>query len=128
MNTQFPQGVPAVPGVSGQCDVDRCYVDYPQKIVSLGLNGYGKTNTDPVVEPQPTTPTYPEPTRTLKEGDSGDDVKWLQDKLSDKGYYIGEISGKFDIITLGAVLAFQKKNGLVVDGLAGAKTRNALKK
>lgn len=125
-----PFGVPPVPGVSGQCDVDRCYIDYPQKIVPLGLNGYGKTNTEPVVEPepQPTTPTYPEPTRTLKEGDSGDDVKWLQDKLSGKGYYIGEISGKFDIITLGAVLAFQKKNGLVVDGLVGKKTIAALKK
>lgn len=125
-----PFGVPQIPGISGQCDVNRCYVDYPSIIKSLGSNGYGKQNTDPVVEPepQPTTPTYTEPTRTLKEGDSGDDVKWLQDKLNDKGYYIGEISGKFDIITLGAVLAFQKKNGLVVDGLVGAKTRNALKK
>ena len=128
-----PFGIPPVPGVSGQCDVDRCYVDYPTMIKSLGLNGYTKQSdqtAEPVVEPEspkPQTPTYTEPTRTLKEGDSGDDVKWLQDKLKAKGFYIGDIDGKFNIITLGAVLAFQKKNNLVIDGLVGAKTRNALK-
>ena len=113
-----------IDGVYGDCDLDYCYVDYPTLIINAGLNGFKK----PQDNVEPTTPTYPEPTRTLKEGDSGEDVKWLQDKLKNKGYYIGEISGKFDVITLGAVLAFQKKSGLVVDGLAGTKTRNALKK
>ena len=122
-----PFGVPAVPGVAGQCDVDRCYVDYPQKIVSLGLNGYG--NTEPAVEPepQPVTPTYPEPTRTLKEGCEGDDVKWLQDKLTKAGYFKDDISGKFELYTFEAVLAFQKKNNLEVDGIVGPATRKALK-
>lgn len=32
----------SVPGVDGECDLDRCYVDYPEKIKSLGLNGYPK--------------------------------------------------------------------------------------
>ena len=115
-----------IDGVYGDCDLDYCYVDYPTLIKNAGLNGFQKQTAEPE-PPKPQTPTYTEPTRTLKEGDSGDDVKWLQDKLKAKGFYIGDIDGKFNIITLGAVLAFQKKNGLVVDGLVGAKTRNALK-
>lgn len=113
-----------IDGVYGDCDLDYCYVDYPTLIKDAGLNGFQKQEAEP---PKPQTPTYTEPTKTLKEGDSGDDVKWLQDKLKAKGFYIGDIDGKFNIITLGAVLAFQKKNNLVVDGLVGAKTRNALK-
>lgn len=29
-------------GVKGDCDLDYCYIDYPTKIKSKGLNGYGK--------------------------------------------------------------------------------------
>lgn len=115
-----------IDGVYGDCDLDYCYVDYPTLIKNAGLNGFQKQIAEPE-PPKPQTHTYTEPTRTLKEGDSGDDVKWLQDKLKAKGFYIGDIDGKFNIITLGAVLAFQKKNNLAVDGLVGAKTRNALK-
>lgn len=115
-----------IDGVYGDCDLDYCYVDYPTLIKNAGLNGFQKQTTEPE-PPKPQTPTYTEPTKTLKEGDSGDGVKWLQDKLKAKGFYIGDIDGKFNVITLGAVLAFQKKNNLVVDGLVGTKTRNALK-
>ena len=65
--------------------------------------------------------------RTLKEGMEGDDVKWLQKELTILGYFNDEISGKFDVFTLGAVLAFQKKNNLAVDGLVGPATRKAIK-
>lgn len=34
-----------VSGVSGKVDMDYCYVDYPSKIKSAGLNGYTSTNT-----------------------------------------------------------------------------------
>lgn len=80
---------------------------------------------------QPKTPEsgYPEPTRVLKEGCFGDDVKWMQDKLAHKGYLrTNEIDGDFGLITLGALLAFQFKNGLAVDGICGPATRAALKK
>lgn len=126
-----PFGVPPVPGVSGQCDVDNCYEDYPTRIKQLKLNGYQDTQTvtpEPVItEPEPQPVVLPEPTRTLKEGMIGDDVKWLQTELTRVKYFNDDISGNFDIYTLGAVLAFQKKNGLVVDGLAGKKTITALK-
>ena len=119
-----PFGVPPVPGVSGQCDVDRCYVDYPSRIKSLKLNGYQDAQPEP---DKPIEPTYPEPTRTLKEGCEGDDVKWLQDKLTKAGYFKDDISGKFELYTFEAVLAFQKKNNLEVDGIVGPSTRNALR-
>ena len=71
---------------------------------------------------------YKEPTTNLKEGSKGDDVKWMQYELKNKNYYIGDIDGIFGIVTLGALLAFQFKNKLTVDGICGKNTRALLKK
>ena len=115
-------GVGTADGVSGDCDLDYGYVDYPTKIKEAGLNGFGKdTDDDTLVCP------YPEPTSTVKEGDTGDSVKWVQWYLTQLGYFNDEISGNFDIFTLGAVLAFQFKNDLEVDGKCGKATRAAMK-
>lgn len=64
-------------------------------------------------------------TRTLKKGCKGEDVKWLQANLNLKGYFL-EMDGVFGEKTLRAVMDFQKKNGLVVDGLVGKNTIKAL--
>ncbi|MBQ8921979.1 MAG: peptidoglycan-binding protein [Oscillospiraceae bacterium] len=69
----------------------------------------------------------PVPTSPIRKGDQGDDVKWLQTQLAEKGYLRDtEIDGSFGRITLGALLAYQFESGLDVDGVAGAKTRAAL--
>ena len=69
------------------------------------------------------------PKKALREGDKGDDVIWMQERLAERGYLRREeIDGSFGIITLGALLAFQFKNGLEVDGVCGSKTRAALMK
>ncbi len=34
-----------VDGISGDVDLDKCYVDYPERIKAKGLNGYGTTPT-----------------------------------------------------------------------------------
>lgn len=34
-----------VDGISGDVDLDKCYVDYPERIKAKGLNGYGATPT-----------------------------------------------------------------------------------
>ncbi len=117
-----PTGAGEIPGVKGQCDLDYCYVDYFSQIKAKGVNGYPKET--------PTKPTnpYTAPTVTLREGDEGDTVKWMQWQLTIKGYYEDRIDGKFEVITLGALLAFQFKNNLDVDGLCGPKTRAALLK
>jgi GH25 family lysozyme M1 (1,4-beta-N-acetylmuramidase) len=38
-------------GVTGACDLDYCYVDYPAKIKAKGLNGYGKQPDKPPEKP-----------------------------------------------------------------------------
>ena len=85
----------------------------------------------PDVAPQPTNDTiktYPIPERVLKRNDSGDDVAWLQDKLTKAGYYAYDIDGKFGKLTFSGVLGFQADNKLAVDGICGPATREALKK
>lgn len=69
---------------------------------------------------------YKEPTKPVKEGDTGDDVKWLQWYLTDLKYYNDDIDGDFGIYTLGALLAYQFKNNLEVDGVCGPGTRKSL--
>lgn len=66
---------------------------------------------------------------TLREHDTGMYVKEMQTSLCKAGFLrSGEADGIFGIITLGAVLAFQKKNGLEVDGICGPMTWKALLK
>ena len=53
-------------------------------------------------------------------------VTKLQEKLTALGYYGGPISGNFLGNTRNAVKAFQKQNGLKVDGVVGEETWNAI--
>ena len=64
---------------------------------------------------------------TLREGDSGAGVTELQTMLKALGYYYGDITGHFGTLTRNAVKAFQDKNGLTVDGVAGPATLNKLR-
>lgn len=62
----------------------------------------------------------------LKVGSSGAQVKTLQTKLNNWGYDAGTVDGIFGSKTQAAVKRFQQKNGLVADGIVGAKTAAAL--
>lgn len=61
-----------------------------------------------------------------KYGSSGDEVIEIQQKLSELGYYYGNIDGKFGNDTKKAVIQFQKDNNLSADGIVGIKTLEAL--
>lgn len=37
-----------VPGISGNVDLDECYVDYPAEVKAAGLNGYSNSTVNPV--------------------------------------------------------------------------------
>lgn len=64
---------------------------------------------------------------TLKEGAEGRDVKMLQEQLVDLGYLAeSEVDRVYGSVTIEAVKAFQKRNGLSADGLAGEKTLEKL--
>ena len=54
-----------------------------------------------------------------RNGDSGDKVTEIQERLAELGYYNGEISGYFDDSTEEAYIAFQRAAGVSVDGVAG---------
>lgn len=64
--------------------------------------------------------------QTLKKGDSGEDVKRLQELLNGYGYKL-DPDGKFGPATEGAVKAFQQGHSLKADGIAGPATWAALK-
>lgn len=61
-----------------------------------------------------------------KYGSSGDEVRQIQEKLKRWGYYNGNVDGIYGSQTTEAVKAFQKKNGLTVDGIAGSQTLAAM--
>lgn len=62
----------------------------------------------------------------LKQGSTGSQVKTLQTKLKNWGYYTGSVDGIFGSRTTAAVKYFQRKNGLTADGIVGSKTAAAL--
>ena len=62
----------------------------------------------------------------LKQGSVGAQVRTLQTKLKNWGYYKGAVDGIFGKKTTEAVKYFQRRNGLTVDGLVGPKTAAAL--
>lgn len=53
---------------------------------------------------------------------TGDDVKLLQTKLRELGYYTDKLDGIFGMNTESAVSSYQKARGLSADGEAGPKT------
>ena len=70
-------------------------------------------------------PSYPVPTSTLKRGARGEDVKWLQKALKDRGYPVGTIDGSYGPKTEQCVKSFQMDE--FVDGIAGQLTIEKLK-
>ena len=66
------------------------------------------------------------PAASYKIGSSGEEVKEIQRRLKDWGYYKGPVDGKYGEATRAAVIWFQKKHGLTADGIVGAQTAEKL--
>ena len=82
---------------------------------------------DETATPKPTATPTPQPTYTIpitsvKRDDEGADVKTVQTRLKELGYYKGRVDGKFGAQSVAALKAFQTDNGLKADGVAGAST------
>ena len=60
--------------------------------------------------------------KTLKQGQTGQDVKKLQQRLKQLGYNSVAIDGDFGPVTKKAVINFQRDNGLLADGIVGRET------
>lgn len=75
----------------------------------------------PTMTPAPTATVY-----VLKLGSQGEDVRKLQRRLKDLNYYSGSADGDFGTATETAVKAFQRRNNLTADGIAGKATTTRL--
>ena len=62
----------------------------------------------------------------LRQGDRGEQVQWIQERLEDLGYEVGEADGVFGEETRQAIVQFQLSRGLDADGVVGAGTFYAL--
>jgi len=61
-----------------------------------------------------------------RQGSSGEQVKRIQTKLKNWGYYDGSADGIYGSRTVAAVKYFQRSNGLTADGICGPATLRAL--
>jgi lipoprotein-anchoring transpeptidase ErfK/SrfK len=81
--------------------------------------------------PPPTSAATQAPAATaafdgLKPGDSGPQVKALQEKLQSLHFWVGSTDGNYGLTTTQAVIAVQKAAGITADGVMGKQTRQAL--
>ncbi len=85
----------------------------------------------PAATPTPTPVPTPNITpnveyKTIRVGDKGENVKTMQRRLAELGYYAGDIDGVFGNQTRRSVERFQYYQGLAADGIAGKRTLTVL--
>lgn len=107
-------------GASGVVDNGGGVAKKSYSISNSRILGYGR----PKYDKKPTKKAYSGtfPKGTLRKGSKGTEVKNLQKFLNWYGNYALEIDGSFGSATEKAVKAFQKANGLTVDGIFGTKS------
>ncbi len=86
---------------------------------------YGLEETG-IADAQTQTVLYSAMYRPLRYGSTGDDVKALQTRLMELGYYKGKISGNYLEGTQSGIRSFQEKAGLTANGVADPGTQEAL--
>lgn len=90
---------------------------------ATGVAAYAATRAQDATD---TAQTAVVETAVLRQGSTGGEVKEVQRRLKQWGYYSGSVDGIFGSGTRKAVIAFQKKNGLTADGVVGKATYAAL--
>lgn len=75
---------------------------------------------------RPTGNPYQVPVKNIRLNSRGNDVRWLQYQLNDKGGYKLIVDGVAGNLTIGALMDWQRKCGLDPDGICGPLTRQTL--
>ena len=137
MSLTFAMGVQEAPAPSGPPQVTAVP---PQVAAQMTAAPETPEPTAFVITPTPTVRVTPSPTpqpvptvspnaryKTLRYGDRGNDVRKMQRRLIELKYMDeGSDDGAYGYQTLNAVRAFQRANGLGVDGAAGRVTLTQL--
>ncbi len=101
------------------------YAAATEAAVSAVQEAYGLTVTG-IADEETLNIIYGECYRPLSYGATGEDVKLLQEKLVELGYYSGNITGSFLEGTTAAVQIFQGENSMAITGTADVKTQEKL--
>lgn len=123
---QMGYDIGSVDGIFGQKTLAA--VKAFQKAQGLPVDGIVGPNTWQALfgGPQPPPSPKPYPGYLISYGSQGSYVADIQQRLKQMGYNVGSVDGIFGQKTMAAVKAFQKAQGLAVDGIVGAKTWDAL--
>ncbi len=101
------------------------YGNMTQNAVAAVQKAYGLDVTG-IADPDTLDLIYGECYRPLKYNDQGDDVKALQERLSELGYYSGSVSGKYLDKTKAGIALFQAEFGMEDSGSADVWTQELL--
>lgn len=131
-----PKGVD---GMFGACTRDAILLfQSSQGLLADGIAGPGTIAA--LLSGQAAQPTLPPPTgsvntsppssgtssRVLRSGSRGEDVRLLQQRLLDLGFFMQTPTGNYLSATVSAVRAFQQACSIQVDGIAGVQTQRLL--
>ncbi|QBI55880.1 hypothetical protein EKD16_20605 [Streptomonospora litoralis] len=94
-------------------------------VTAGGWSAAAHAATTPSAAP-PAAPAQSGEQPLLSRGDSGPEVREVERRLKELGYWLGPADGEFDVRTSQAVFALQKAAGIGRDGIVGPNTRAAL--
>ena len=103
----------------GYIDIVPAASDFTVSITSPASTQGTTSSVNETVDFAATSNPYVKPSRELKGGDTGEDVKWIQWIFIYTRYGLKDdgITGVFDEDTMAVVKKLQKENGLPVDGV-----------
>lgn len=102
-----------------------CGAETQQLLFGKGLAASATVSPTPTAEPT-LPPPMETPKATVRSGSKGTDAALVQQRLIELKYLTGAADGKFGTKSVAALKAFQTKNGLTADGVAGAATYEVL--
>ena len=102
-----------------------CGKDTQALLFGSGLTSGATPSPTPTATPTP-LPEMAKPKTTVRSGSKGNDAKMVQQRLIELKYLTGTADGKFGAKSVAALTAFQDKNGLTADGVAGSGTYEVL--